>query len=430
MLYYIDTFGCQMNVHESEGIEGILIMAGYTKAKDIKDADLIVFNTCCVRHSAENRVYGNIGATKALKKSNPNLIIAVVGCMASKSGTVQKIKKSYPFVDIVLGTGRINKIVESVQSVKDGLNVYDTSTVSVDEDEYYLRAQGVSAWVNITKGCDKYCTYCIVPYVRGRERSRDNTKIIQEVQKLLQDGYKEITLLGQNVNSYKYQDIDFADLLKSIDSLDYKFRLKFMTSHPIDLSDKIIDTMADSKNIVHHIHLPLQAGSDRILKLMNRKHTASYFLQRVQKLRQMIPDISITTDIMVGFPSETQQEFEDTLSLIKQIRFSNIYSFIYSVREGTPAAKMDNKVDLATKRNRIKQIIQTQSQIANNIAQDMVGKECEILCTQIICANCIGKTKDDKIVTVNNCNLSLGQFASIKIVDTKNSGLIGEIAEV
>lgn len=427
MNYYIDTFGCQMNVHESEGIEGVLQMSGYQKTDDQSKADLIIFNTCCIRQSAENRVYGNIGALKTLKKTNPQLIIAIVGCMASKIGMVEKIQKSYPFVDIILGTGRMNRIVESVNDVKNGLKVYDTSTQQGEEhDETFLRQEGVSAWVSITQGCDKYCTYCIVPYVRGREISRDSQKIIEECKDLLTKGYKEITLLGQNVDSYKHNGIDFADLLGQIDNLGYKFRLKYMTSHPIDFNNKVIDTIAKSKNIAHNVHLPLQAGSDKVLKFMNRKYTAEYYLDRVARLRIALPQVSMTTDIMVGFPGETDEDFQKTIDIIKQVRFSNIYSFIYSAREGTPAAKMDNKIDIATKRARIKQLLEVQNQIAREIAEQQVGKTTEILCTQTA-PTLIGKTRDDKIVTMNNANLQLGQFATVKIMGTKNSGLIAEL---
>jgi len=417
-----------MNVHDSQGLEGLLAMGGYQKTESVEQADVVVFNTCCVRQSAENRIYGNIGALKILKKQKPEMILCVVGCMASKTGTIAKIQKSYPFVDIVLGTGGLGRLLECINFVKQGQKVYDNSVESRVQEDYYLRENGVSAYVSIIQGCDKFCTYCIVPYVRGRESSRPFEDIVQECSNLLQKGYKEITLLGQNVNSYRDQTNDFADLLRALDALPFHFILKYMTSHPIDFGDKMIDTIAESKNISHSVHLPVQAGADRILQLMNRKYTKEHYLSSVKRLRHKVPDISITTDIMVGFPTETHEEFLDTLDVVRQVQFSNIFSFVFSPREGTPAAKMEGKIDLPTKRERIKTLIQEQEIIATNIAKQAVGKTMECLCTQSG-EKTLAKTRDDRVVMLPAHAMQMGEFAQVKIVDTKNSSLIGQLVK-
>ncbi|MBQ9276765.1 MAG: tRNA (N6-isopentenyl adenosine(37)-C2)-methylthiotransferase MiaB, partial [Clostridia bacterium] len=332
-LYRINTYGCQMNVHESEKVAGLLEELGYTQAGEEEKADIIVFNTCCIRDTAERRALGNIGVVKAEKKENPNLIIAVIGCMTQQEGVSDTIKNRYPYVDIVLGTrniamlkAEIEKVIESREEKRKKSDkkyrCFDRSLpanyLEIDENTPQTRTSFPNAWVNIIYGCNNFCTYCIVPYVRDRELSRDMQSVLDEVKKCIAEGYKEITLLGQNVNSYgndiEDENVNFANLLKEVDKIDGDFRVRFMTSHPKDLSDEVISAMANSKHICHNLHLPIQAGSNKVLKDMNRRYTREHDLELIGKLRTAMPDIGITTDIMVGFPTETEEDFEETMS--------------------------------------------------------------------------------------------------------------------
>lgn len=359
-----------MNVHDSEKIAGILEELGYQSVNNREDADIIVFNTCAVREGAEDRVFGNVGALKKQKKSNPNLIIVVCGCMTQKQSTAQYIKKTFPFVDIVIGTFNLPNLGEYILQIKNKQQKRILALLEegdIDEKQPYSRSSGENAWVNIMQGCNNFCTYCIVPYVRGREKSRSEQSILEEVKKLVDCGlYKKITLLGQNVNSYGKdlpQKVTFAQLLSDICKIEGDFVVSFMTSHPKDLTDDVIDVVANEKKIEKYIHLPAQSGDNRILKLMNRSYTREKYLQIIDKIRAKIPNCRITSDFIVGFPTETEEEFENTYSLVKQVRFDSIFAFMYSPREGTAAAKMEGQVPSQIKHQRVNKLLALNKQI-------------------------------------------------------------------
>ncbi len=345
------TFGCQMNARDSEKLAGILKEAGFALDGTESDADLVIYNTCSVRDNANQKVYGHLGSLKPLKKKNPGLKIAMCGCMMQEQSVIDNISRNYGFVDLVFGTHNIFKFAELLyrmyeESAGQIIDIWESTDDQV-EDLPVERKYSYKSGVNIMYGCNNFCTYCIVPYVRGTERSRDAKEIVREIERLSEDGVIEVMLLGQNVNSYGKgldEDIDFSDLLKEVEKIDGIKRIRFMTSHPKDLSDKLIDTIASSEKICRHIHLPLQSGSDRILKAMNRHYTKESYLGLVRKIREAIPDIAITTDIIIGFPGETKEDVDDTIDVINKVEYDNAFTFIYSKRTGTPAASMENQV--------------------------------------------------------------------------------------
>ena len=369
MKYLVKTYGCQMNVHESEKLSGMMEALGYERTEDEKGCDVIIFNTCCIRHSAENKLLGNLSILKVLKANNPKLITAVCGCMSQQPDGADMLIKRNPYIDIIFGTHNLHCLGEYLSKHKqDGKQIVDIwDEGGIEEDIPVRREEDGRAWVNIMYGCDNYCSYCIVPFVRGRERSRDFDTVLAEVKGLIKDGVKEITFLGQNVNSYKSEKKDFADLLSVSAKFDGDYTLKFMTSHPKDFSKKLVEVIASSSNIAKEIHLPVQSGSDRILGLMNRKYTRKQYLDLVTLLRKFMPDCRLTTDIIVGFPSETQAEYEETLDLLKTVRFNKLFGFMYSKRTGTSAEKMDNQIPIDTKRKRIKELLDLQKQIEREI---------------------------------------------------------------
>ena len=436
-----------MNVHESEKVAGILEEMGYKECAEGEKADIIVFNTCCIRDTAERRALGNIGVVKAEKKENPDLIIAVLGCMTQQEGVADTLKNRYPYVDIVLGTrniamlkSEIEKVIRSRENIKKKSDkkyrCFDRSLPSdylaIDESTPQTRTSYPNAWVNIIYGCNNFCTYCIVPYVRDRELSRDMSSVLDEVKKCIADGYKEITLLGQNVNSYGNdiddKDVNFAALLKKVDEVEGDFRVRFMTSHPKDLSDEVIAVMANSKHICHNLHLPVQAGSNKVLKDMNRRYTREHYLELIAKLRKAMPDIGITTDIMVGFPTETEEDFEETMSLTREVRYSNAFTFIYSPRKGTPAAKME-QIPYAIKQSRIERLIALQNSITKEISNDYIGGVYRVLCEDMagkhkgmVC----GRTESGRLVTFPGAKEDIGQFFNIKITEARSASLFGQ----
>ena len=358
MFYHIVTYGCQMNVHESEKIAGMLEKLGYKVTEKREEADIIVFNTCAIREGAEDRAFGNIGALKKMKKQNAEKIIVVCGCMTQQKQVAEKIYNTFPFVDIILGTHNIYQleqfVIEKQKKQKRLLGYQECSEVV--EGVPCTRTSGENAWVNIMYGCNNFCTYCIVPYVRGREKSRAKQNILNEIKQLVDCGiYKKITLLGQNVNSYGNDDLsqgNFAQLLQDICKIEGDFKLTFMTSHPKDLTDDVIDTIANNDKILKEIHLPVQSGSNRILGLMNRKYTREHYLEIIEKLKAKIPNVRLTSDFIVGFPTETDEDFELTCDLVKQVEYESIFAFMYSKRSGTVAEKMDGQVpdDIKNKR--------------------------------------------------------------------------------
>ncbi|MEN6411181.1 MAG: tRNA (N6-isopentenyl adenosine(37)-C2)-methylthiotransferase MiaB [Veillonellales bacterium] len=405
------TYGCQMNENDTERLAGQLMEIGYEYTEEPEKADLILINTCCVRESAEKKIYGKIGELKKLKAIKPNLIIGVAGCMAQKDR--DKIFKKASHIDFVIGTHNIHKLAELVQKVeknsKPVLEIWDQAVAASPEMPAIHKGQ-VSAWVPITYGCNNFCTYCIVPYVRGRERSRPLADIVNEIQQLGQDGFQEITLLGQNVNSYgrdSSEPYDFADLLQAVDEVDTITRVRYLTSHPRDMNDKVISAIQGGRKICEHFHLPIQSGSNTILKLMNRGYTADYYRQLVAKIRQAIPHASITTDLIVGFPGETDELFQETLQFIQSIRFDAAYTFLYSKRSGTPAAAMPNQVPLTRKKERLQQLMKLQNDISLEINQTLEGRTVEVLVE--------GTSKND-------ANILMGRTRTNKIVLWKENG--------
>ena len=384
--YCVVTYGCQMNLHESEKISGILSGMGMSAVNEPENADVVVFNTCCIRDTAERRALGNIGKMKELKKKNKNLLIVVTGCMTQQNGFAENMKERYQYVDVILGTHNIsdleNQIRIRLEKKKRVAAVLDTDGYIDDETTPVTRTSFPNAWVNINYGCNNFCTYCIVPYVRGRERSRDMKSIISECEKLIKDGYKEITLLGQNVNSYGNdvpdENVNFANLLREVAKIDGKFRIRFMTSHPKDLTEDVVKAIRDNDKICNNIHLPIQAGSNSVLKNMNRRYTREHYLGLIDMIRRYLPDCGITTDIMVGFPYETEEDFLDTMDIVEKVRFSTAFTFIYSVRKGTKAAEMP-QIPYEIKQNRIKRLIARQNEITEEISKDYVGNVYEIL---------------------------------------------------
>ena len=433
MKYYIHTYGCQMNIHDSEKIAGILRDMGYDECNSPEEADVVVFNTCCIRETAEKKIYGHIGQMKKLKRKKPNLIVAVCGCMSQQEGASEHIRQSYPFVDVVLGTGNLNMLRQGIENAG-RQRLFNTDFCCVREEDFpQYRTSYPNAWVNINYGCNNFCTYCIVPYVRGRERSRRPEDILAEVKGLLSDGYKEITLLGQNVNSYgkDIEDASFASLLREIGKLPGKFRLRFMTSHPKDLTQDIIDAVAEHKNICNNVHLPVQSGSSRILKAMNRRYDRESYLALVERIKECIPDVGITTDIMVGFPGETEEDFCDTLDLVRKAQFSSAFCFVYSPRKGTPASLMP-QIDDAVKKDRITRLLACQNEVTKRISKTMVGKRYEVLVEgnnfrykDTMC----GRTESGRLVNFK-CDSSLvGKFVTVKIERASSATLWGVVTE-
>ena len=368
MKYCIVTYGCQMNVHESEKIAAILEKIGYNEFTEKRDeADIIIFNTCAIREGAEDRVFGNVGALKKLKKQRKDLIIVVCGCMTQKEETAKLFYQKFPFVDIIIGTFNLPQLEHYISAVKTGRQLDLKTEGDIDEVNPYKRTSGENAWVNIMYGCNNFCTYCIVPYVRGREKSRKKENILNEIRAIVAENkYKKITLLGQNVNSYG-QDLEpkesFSNLLKEICQIEGDFKIWFMTSHPKDLTDDVIDVIASEDKIIKDIHLPAQSGNNRILGLMNRKYTREKYLDIINKIRTKIPNCRITSDFIVGFPTETEEEFEDTMSLVDTIKYDSIFAFMYSPRIGTVASKMEGQVDEKIKNERVNKLLALEKKI-------------------------------------------------------------------
>ncbi|MCR5176472.1 MAG: tRNA (N6-isopentenyl adenosine(37)-C2)-methylthiotransferase MiaB [Anaerovibrio sp.] len=362
------TYGCQMNFSDAERMEGELEKLGYISTEDMAKADLIIINTCCVRETAEDKVYGKIGEVKGLKRTKPDLIFGITGCMAQKEG--EHLIKRAPHIDFVLGTNKIHEVVSTVQKLEQSLtkHVVDTeiNEAEMPENVSIHRKTALTAWIPIMYGCNNFCTYCIVPYVRGRERSRLPQEIIAEVQDAVKQGYKEVTLLGQNVNSYGKDNskTTFAQLLQMVDQVEGIERVRYMTSHPKDLSDEVIEVIKTSKHICRHFHLPVQYGSNKILKAMNRVYTVESYKALIEKIRRAVPDSSITTDLIVGFPGETEEDFNELLEFLQEIRYDQAYTFIYSKRSGTPAAEMDNQVEDKVKHDRLNRLMELQNKIS------------------------------------------------------------------
>lgn len=431
--FYITTYGCQMNVHESEKIAGILSELGFEPCNDINDSDIAVFNTCCIRENAENHAYGNIGMLKKLKEKNKNLIIAVGGCLTQQMGKADVLHKKFPYVDIIFGThnlGNLKQLILKKQNQKKAVIEIEDSEGKICENERPLRTSYPNAWLNITYGCNNFCSYCIVPYVRGRERSRRSEDIIKEAEELVASGYKEITLLGQNVNSFANgtDDISFPELLNRIAAIDGKFRLRFMTSHPKDFSEELAKAIAASNKICKAVHLPVQSGSNAVLKAMNRKYTAEDYLKKVEILRRYVPDCAITTDLIVGFPNETDEDFEDTLKLVKQVGFASAFTFVYSRREGTVAANMDGQIPEDVSKSRIMKLIELVNSLTREQTVKYAGKSVEILCEDFDKKRglYLGRDEYGRMAYFPSDKNVIGEFVNVKINAANGVSLTGE----
>lgn len=430
--YFIRTYGCQMNVHDSEEIKGILENLGFKETEEIENADIVVLNTCAIRENAHDKVFGFLGRLKHLKKDKPELMICIGGCMPQEEGVASILKEKYPFVNIVFGTHNINDLGSMIlkESQKQQIEVYSIEG-NVYENMDYVRDSKYTAWVNIMYGCDKFCTYCIVPFTRGRQRSRKKEEIVKEVKKLKEEGYLEVTLLGQNVNAYGKdleEGYNFANLLEEVAKTEIS-RIRFVTSHPWDFTDEMIDIIAKYENIMPYIHLPLQSGSTRILKLMGRRYTKEEYLTLYKKIKERVKDVSITTDIIVGFPNETEEDFKETLEVVKECQFDGAFTFIYSPREGTPASKIKDNILKEEKEERLQKlnILINNDSLAHN--KEYIGKIEEVLVlgpSEKGEDKVYGYTKTMKLVNVSGAKEDIGKIISIKITDAKSFSLDGE----
>ncbi len=433
-LAYTHSYGCQQNVSDGEKIDGMLAEMGFGFTDSPENADLVLYNTCAVRENAENRVFGNIGALKHCKARNPRMIIAVCGCMVQQEHIAKRMKEKFPFVDLIFGTHVLHRLPEMLYGIyeKGGRTVLIPESDGVIAEGLPVRRESpIKASVPIMYGCNNFCTYCVVPLVRGRERSREPQDIISEVKGLVSEGYKDILLLGQNVNSYgKDKSMGFAELLKALDGIEGEFVISFMTSHPKDCTKELLDVIADSRHISHHLHLPVQSGSDRILKLMNRHYDIAHYRELVSYARQRIPDLQLTTDIIVGFPGETREDFEETLSLMREIRFDSAFTFIYSPREGTKAALMEDPISAEEKGEWFRELLKVQGEAGEQAYKRYEGKTLRVLCEgrgRTDESLFTGKSRQNIIVDFDGDESMIGSFVDVKITRALNWALIGEI---
>lgn len=432
-LALINTYGCQQNVSDSEKIKGMLIEMGYGLTEEADKADFVLFNTCAVRAHAEDRVFGNIGVMKQYKKNNKNMIVAVCGCMAQQQIVADRVRKSYPYVDMLFGTHVTDRLPEFIyKRLTGGGRIFEISQDNTDivEGIPVSRDGKIRGWLPIMYGCDNFCTYCIVPYVRGRERSRNSEEIIKEAECLVKNGYKEIFLLGQNVNSYGKgldEDINFSKLLKKLNAIEGDFVIRFMTSHPKDCTKELIDTVAACKKVERHLHLPFQSGSDRILKQMNRRYDSKKYLELINYAKEKIEGVTFTSDIIVGFPGETYEDFEKTVELVKEVEFASLFTFIYSPRNGTPAATMPDPITRKEKGIWFNELLKVQEDIGRKNNQKLVGQAFRVLCDNVEGEGLLsGKTSSNIEILFEGGNELLGQFVNVKITEYTNS-LKGEV---
>ena len=436
LTFHVTTFGCQMNARDSEKLEGILRKVGYIEEADEEKADFVIYNTCTVRENANQRVYGRLGQLGHAKKSNPHMMIALCGCMMQEPQVVEKLKKSYRFVDIIFGTHNIYKFAELIAArMESDRMVIDIwkDTDRIVEDLPVARKYPFKSGVNIMFGCNNFCSYCIVPYVRGRERSRDPKMIIREIEKLAADGVVEVMLLGQNVNSYGKtldQPMTFAQLLKEVEKVDGIRRIRFMTSHPKDLSDELIEVMGRSEKICRHLHLPLQSGSSRILKKMNRRYTKEQYLDLVDRIRAAVPDISLTTDIIVGFPGETEKDFLETLDVVRRVRYDSAFTFIYSKRTGTPAAAMEEQVPQDVVKDRFDRLLREVQDISAQVCAVHEGTVQEVLAESVNDHDpslLTGRMSNNLLVHFPGDPSLIGRLVKVRLVTCRGFYYLGEM---
>lgn len=437
LTFHVTTFGCQMNARDSEKLVGILERIGYVET-DTEDADFVIYNTCTVRENANNKVYGRLGVLQNYKKKNPHMLIGLCGCMMQETVVVEKLKESYRFVDLIFGTHNIYKFAELIVTAMES----DSMTIDIWKDTDQIvedlpveRKYSFKSGVNIMFGCNNFCSYCIVPYVRGRERSRDPEAILSEIRQLVADGVVEVMLLGQNVNSYGKNlenPITFAQLLEKIEQIEGLERIRFMTSHPKDLSDELIEVMGRSKKICKHLHLPVQSGSSRILKKMNRHYTKEQYLELVEKIRKNVPDVSLTTDIIVGFPGETEEDFEETMDIVRKVRYDSVFTFIYSKRTGTPAAVMEDQVPEDVVKNRFDRLLKEVHTIAAEVCAVHEGTIQTALIESVSehdPSMVTGRLSNNLLVHIKGDKGMIGRLADVRLTECKGFYYMGELAE-
>jgi tRNA-2-methylthio-N6-dimethylallyladenosine synthase len=428
---YIETYGCQMNLADTEIVQGVLKRNGYEFTNNAEQADVVLINTCAIREHAEERIYGRLGAFRAIKKYRPNLVVGILGCMAERLRT--KLIEEEKIVDLIVGPDEYRRVPELIDNAligEKGIAVRLSKTETYDDIEPY-REDGISAWIAVMRGCDKFCTFCVVPFTRGRERSRPLQSIVNEVKLLSERGFKEVNLLGQNVNSYRDGDYDFADLLSAVAKVDSTMRVRFVTSHPQDFSDKLIYTIAEYENICNYIHLPIQSGSNRILKLMNRTYTVEHYLERIEKARQIIHGVSLSTDIIAGFPTETEEDHKMTLDVLREVRYDGAFMFKYSARERTKAYEMGDDVPDEVKTHRLNEIIELQQKISYEINQTLIGKKFEVLIEDYSKKSndfYMGRTDTNKIVILPKDGLKIGDYCLATITRANSATLFADKA--
>lgn len=435
--YYLKTMGCQMNEHDSEVIAGLLLSLGYEPTDSVDEADLILYNTCCVRENPERKVYGHIASYRRLKELKPDLIIGICGCMTQQKNELKQIMKRLPHVDLIFGTHNIHRLPELLDRVQSGeriVEVWDEAPYTEGQDYRDSlpkeRQSRLKAFVNVIYGCTNFCSYCIVPYTRGREHSRLPENILSEVRSLAEAGYKEVTLLGQNVNAYGKDlsiDTNFSTLLAELNTIEGLERIRFTTSHPRDMGDDLIAALADLDKVCEHLHLPVQAGSNDLLRRMNRGYTREYYLYLVDRIRKSVPHISLTTDLIVGFPGETDEDFAQTLSLVEEVGFDSAFTFIYSPREGTPAAKMENQIPEEIKKERIYQLIELQNKISAEHMDKLVGRTLEVLVEGESEDGVVGRTRTNRQVYFPGSPDLIGQLTQVQVLEASTWTLKGEM---
>jgi len=435
LTFCVTTFGCQMNARDSEKLRGILNQIGYEEAEE-DEADFVIYNTCTVRENANTRVYGRLGQLKPRKKQQPHMMIGLCGCMMQEPEVIAKLKKSYSFVDIIFGTHNIYKFAELIcERYEAGKMVVDIweDTDKIVEDLPNERKYAFKSGINIMFGCNNFCSYCIVPYVRGRERSRKPEAIIREIERLVKDGVSEVMLLGQNVNSYGKtldEPITFAELLRRIEKIEGLKRIRFMTSHPKDLSDELIEVMASSEKICKHLHLPVQSGSTRILKKMNRRYTKESYLELAEKIKKAVPDISLTTDIIVGFPGETEEDFQETLDVVRKVRYDSAFTFIYSKRTGTPAAAMEDQIPADVVKDRFDRLLSEVQSIASEVCAVHEGKDMEVLVESVSdhdASMVTGRMSNNLLVHFKGTKEMIGTYVTVHLTECKGFYYLGEL---
>lgn len=435
--FYLHTMGCQMNDHDSEVITGILLSLGYQDTDEVTEADLILYNTCCVRANPERKVYGHIASYRRLKEENPQLIIGICGCMPQQKQELGKLLQRLPHVDLIFGTHNIHRLPELLERAESGervVEVWDEADYREGQDFRdslpVRRSHGLKAYVNVIYGCTNFCTYCIVPYVRGREHSRLPDKIMSDVVNLVKSGYKEITLLGQNVNAYGKDlslNTSFSTLLRELNKIDELARIRFTTSHPKDMGTDLIEALADLDKVCEHLHLPVQAGSSNLLRRMGRGYSREYYLDLVGRIRKSVPEISLTTDLIVGFPGETDEDFQQTLSLVKELEFDSAFTFIFSPREGTPAAKFSHQIPEEVKKERIYELIEVQNSISAKKMQGLVGNTTEVLIEGKTKDGLVGRTRTNRLVHLTGREELLGSLLEVEITEAGTWSLQGRI---